>query len=200
MSYFIAPDTGTRYDIFGTRRRPSRRQNPRHALPRRRPPGHDHPRNLRHRPARGRRPIPTAPRRRPSPPSDAAHPGAKPGLEAVAMIAGDPIVIADWSPQWSRDFAAKAAPIRDAAWSAGLAHRSYRPRRPRCRWPRRQAHHRHAGVGRRFRARRTLGERQMALAGYAGNPAIPNMTKRYFRERPGAQRTHVACAPAWQLA
>ena len=55
MSYFIAPDTGRRYDIFGHGGARREADAPRRALPRRDTADHGHPRDIRRRHARRRR-------------------------------------------------------------------------------------------------------------------------------------------------
>ena len=65
MSYFVAPDTGKRYDIFGHGGAANAAARHGHAVPRRSAARHGDPRNVRCRHGRWSPPIPTA-RRRPA--------------------------------------------------------------------------------------------------------------------------------------
>ena len=87
MSYFIAPDTGTRYDIFGPGGAARPRRGLGHAVPRRNPAGHVDPRELRRRHGRSSPPIPMAPRPQPSAPSP--HDPRGPSRARASPDAGD---------------------------------------------------------------------------------------------------------------
>lgn len=98
------------------------------------------------------------------------------------------ISISDWSPEWPNKFALKAAAIRQALGNHAL-----------------RIDHIGStsieGLAAKpivdiqvsvvdLRITETLTER-MAISGYVWRPSNPDLTKRYFRERPGDERTHI---------
>jgi GrpB-like predicted nucleotidyltransferase (UPF0157 family) len=99
-----------------------------------------------------------------------------------------PIQIYDWSPRWAEDFRAKAAAIRGALGPQAL-----------------RIDHIGSTAVPGLAAKPIIDiqvsvadfDRMEALAGpmaaigYDWRPANPDLTKRYFRERPGGERTHV---------
>jgi GrpB-like predicted nucleotidyltransferase (UPF0157 family) len=100
----------------------------------------------------------------------------------------DPIAIADWTPLWSKSFEAKARALREAL--GDLASRidhigstaiDGMPAKPIIDIQISVAD---------LEPIQRLSE-PMARAGYVWRASNPELTKRYFRERPGQDRTHI---------
>jgi GrpB-like predicted nucleotidyltransferase (UPF0157 family) len=102
--------------------------------------------------------------------------------------AADPIEICDWSPFWVADFRAKSANLHGALGSLALRidHIGSTSIEGMAAKPIIDIQ---VSVG----AFEPFGriESVMNRAGYVWKASNPELTKRYFRERPGAERTHI---------
>lgn len=99
----------------------------------------------------------------------------------------EPITIEDWSPDWGAKFTGKAAAIRAALGQSAL-----------------RIDHIGSTAIAGLAAKPIIDiqvsvadfvddelSKAMAAAGYVWRRSNPELTKRYFRERPGTERTHV---------
>jgi GrpB-like predicted nucleotidyltransferase (UPF0157 family) len=98
------------------------------------------------------------------------------------------LAISDWSPLWADQFAARASAIRQALGAAALRidHVGSTSIRGMAAKPIIDIQVSVAG----FEPTAPLVE-AMSAAGYVWRADNPELTKRYFRERPGNERTHV---------